>query len=164
MTALFSLVAEYRGAAETLADMEIDPQTLADTLESLTGDIETKATQVAYVVMNFGVTAQAIRTHAAAQLARADAIENRAQALRTYLTNCLEAARIEKIEGPGVKLSFRKSSAVVIDGEDLIPTAFMRSKPVPPPTPDKSAIKVAIASGQDVPGAHIQTRRTLQIA
>jgi len=164
MTALFSLVAEYRAAAETLADMELDPQTLADTLESLTGDIETKATQVAYVAMNFGATSQAIRAHAAAQLARADAIEARAQALRTYLSNCLEAAGIEKIDAPGVRISFRKSSAVQITGEDLIPEAFMRSKPAPPPAPDKAAIKAAIAAGQDVPGASIQYRKSLVIA
>ena len=164
MTALFVLVGEYRAAAEKLSDMELDPQTVADTLESLSGDVETKSQQVAHVIMNFGATSQAIRTHAAAQIARADAIEARSQALRTYLANCLTAAGIEKLEGPGVKLSFRKSSAVQITGEDLIPAEFMRSRPAPPPAPDKAAIKAAITAGQDVPGASIEVRRSLQIA
>jgi Siphovirus Gp157 len=164
MTALFALVADYRQAAETLADLDLDSQTVSDTLESLSGDVEHKAQQVAYVAMNFGTTAQAIRAHAAMQLARADAIENRAQALREYLARCMTDAGIEKIDGPGVKLSFRKSSAVQITGEDLIPAQYMRNKPAPPPAPDKAAIKAALAAGIDVPGASIEHRRSLVIA
>jgi hypothetical protein len=162
--ALFQLVAEYRAAGEALAELDIDPQTLSDTLESLSGDLESKAQAVAYVSMNLSATANAIRAHAKAQLTRADAIEARCHALREYLARCMTDAGILKIEGPGVKLSFRKSSAVVIDGADLIPADLMRQAEAPPPAPDKSAIKLAIAAGRDVPGAHIEQRQTLQIA
>lgn len=164
MTALFSLVAEYRAAAEKLADMDLDLQTFNDTLESLSGDLETKAQQVAYVAMNFGSTASAIRAHAAAQLERAESLDRRAKDVRDYLARCMTDAGIEKIEGPGVKLSFRKSSAVQITGEDMIPAEYMREKPAPPPTPDKAAIKAALSAGIDVPGASIETRRNLVIA
>jgi hypothetical protein len=75
----------------------------------------------------------------------------------------MEATGLEKIEGPAIRLSFRKSSAVVIDGEDLIPASFMRHKPSPPPEPDKKAIAEMIKAGYEVAGAHIEARRSLQI-
>ena len=47
MTALYLLAEEYRAAAEKLADLDLDEQTVADTLESLAGSVEVKATNVA---------------------------------------------------------------------------------------------------------------------
>lgn len=162
--ALFELVAEYRSAGQALSEMDIDAQTIDDTLEGMSGALESKMQAIAYVSMNLGYTAQAIRAHAANQLDRAGAIEARSQALRDYLARGMEAAGIEKVEGPGVKISFRRSSAVVIDGEDLIPSEFMRSKEAPPPAPDKAALSKALKAGADIPGCHLEARKLLQIA
>ncbi len=164
MTALYVIANEYRAAAMKLADMDLDAQTIADTLESLSGELEVKAQNVAMFVRNLEVTAAAIKQHEAEQAARRKAIETRADALRAYLARCMDATGIEKIEGPGVKLSFRKSSAVVIDGADLIPGEYMRQPEPPPPAPDKKAIADAIKAGIEVPGAHLEQRRSLQIA
>lgn len=164
MTALYVIAKDYRDAAHKLADLDLDPQTVADTLEGLSGELEVKAQSVAYMVRNLEVTAAAIKQHEMEQAARRKAIENRAESLRAYLANCMESTGIEKIEGPGVKLSFRKSSAVVIDGADLIPAEYMRQPETPPPSPDKKAIGDAIKAGVEVPGAHVESRRSLQIA
>ena len=43
MTALFELAAEYRAISDKLHDLDLDDQTIADTLESLNGDIQEKA-------------------------------------------------------------------------------------------------------------------------
>ncbi len=164
MTALYVIANDYRAAAEKLAEMDMDEQTIADTLESLSGDLEVKAQNVAFMVRNLEVTAEAIKAFEVAQAARRKAIENRAEGLKRYLAACMEATGIEKIEGPGVKLSFRKSSAVVIDGADLIPSEYMRQPETPPPAPDKKLIGDAIKRGETVPGAHIEARKALQIA
>lgn len=37
MTALYLIAAEYRNAAEQLANLDLDPQTVADTLEGMSG-------------------------------------------------------------------------------------------------------------------------------
>jgi hypothetical protein len=121
MTALYLIANEYRDAAMKLADLDLDAQTVADTLEGLAGELQTKATSVAYMVRAFEADAAAMKEWAKTAAERAKATENRAEALRAYLARCMEATGIEKIEGPGIKLGFRKSSAVVIDGEDLIP-------------------------------------------
>lgn len=163
MTALYVIANEYRDAAMRLADLDLDAQTIADTLEGLSGELEVKAQSVAYMVRNLEVTAAAIKQHETEQAARRKAIENRADSMRAYLARCMDATGIEKIEGPGVKISFRKSSAVVIDGEDLIPAEFMRTPEPPPPAPDKKAIAEAIKGGAVVPGAHIEARKSLQI-
>jgi len=164
MTALYLIANEYRDAAMKLADLDLDAQTVADTLEGLAGELQTKATSVAYMVRAFEADAAAMKEWAKTAADRAKATENRAEALRAYLARCMEATGIEKIEGPGIKLGFRKSSAVIVTGADLIPAAYMRQPEPPPPAPDKKLIAAALAAGTDVPGAHIEQRRNLVIA
>lgn len=164
MTALYLLADEYRAAALKLADLDLDPQTAADTLEGLSGELEVKAQAVAFMTRSIEADAAAMKAWAKTATERAKAAEARADSLRDYLARCMEATGIEKIEGPGVKLSFRKSSAVVIDGADLIPGEFMRVPEPPPPAPDKVAIAAAIKAGREVPGAHLESRKSLQIA
>ncbi|HEY8880392.1 MAG TPA: siphovirus Gp157 family protein [Roseateles sp.] len=163
MTALYVIANEYRDAASKLAELDLDEQTIADTLESLSGDLEVKAQNVALMVRCFEADAANCKQWAKDANDRAKAIEARAERMRQYLADNLEACGIEKVEGPGVAISFRKSSAVVIDGEDLIPAEFMRTKPAPAPEPDKKAIADAIKAGQAVPGAHVEQRKSLQI-
>lgn len=164
MTALYVLAQEYRAAAQKLSDLDMPPEVVSDTLESLSGELELKAQNVALMVRAFEADAAAITQWAKDAQARAKAIISRADHLRSYLATNMDAAGIEKIEGPGVRISFRKSSAVVIDEEGLIPSELMRQPEPPPPAPDKKAIGDAIKAGQAVPGAHIESRRNLQIA
>lgn len=163
MTALYLIAQEYRQDLAKLADLDLDPQTLADTLESLGGELQTKAQNVALFVRSLEADADAARQWAKDATDRAKAMEARAERIRDYLASSLETCGVEKIEGPGVVIGFRKSSAVVIDGEDLIPAEYMRQKPAPAAEPDKAAIAAAIKAGNEVPGAHIEQRRSLQI-
>lgn len=163
MSTLFALTTEYRDAAMKLAELDMDAQTVADTLESLSGELETKAQGVAMMARSLEADAAAVKQWSKDAAERAKAIENRAENLRDYLARCMEACGIEKISGPGVELSFRKSSAVVIDEPGLIPIDYMRCKPMPDAEPDKKAIADAIKAGTEVPGVHIEQRKSLQI-
>jgi hypothetical protein len=115
------------------------------------------------MVRAFEADAAAVAQWAKDAAARAKAIEARAERLRDYLAHCLEAAGIEKVEGPGVRISWRKSSAVVIDDEAQIPLSLMVCQPAPAPRPDKVSIASEIKAGRDVPGAHVEQRRSLQV-
>lgn len=163
MTALYVLAGEYRAAAQKLAELDLDEQTVTDTLEALSGDVEQKSQSVAMMVRLFEADAAACKAWAKEAIERAKSAEARADRMREYLATNLEACGIERVEGPGVAISFRKSSAVVIDGEDLIPAEFMRTPEPPKPAPDKAAIATAIKAGREVPGCHIEHRRSLQI-
>ena len=163
MTALYVLAAEYRNAAQLLADLDADPQTVADTLEGMAGDLEVKAQSVAMMVRGLEADAAAVAQWANDAYARSKSIEQRAEALRDYIARNMQACGIQKIEGPGVALSFRKSTAVVIDEPGLIPSEFMKQRDPPPPAPSKTLIGVALKAGREVPGAHMETRQNLQI-
>lgn len=163
MTALYLLANEYRQAAMALSDLDMDAQTVADTLEGMSGELEVKAQNVALMVRSLEASADACKQWAKDATERSKAIEARAAGLRDYLRRCMETTGIQKIEGPGVTLSFRKTSAVAIDEQALIPAEFMRTPEPPPPAPDKVAIAAALKAGREVPGAHLEHRQSLQI-
>ena len=164
MTALYLIANEYKTAAQKLADLELPPEVVADTLESLSGDLEVKAQNVAYMIRSFEADAAAVKQWAKDAAERAKAMEARAERLRDYLASNLMVAGIEKIDGPGVRIGWRKSSAVIIDEASLIPTEFMKTPEPPPASPDKKAIADAIKAGKEVSGAHVETRKNLQIS
>lgn len=156
MTALYVLAGEYRAAAEKLADLELDEQTIADTLDSLSGELEVKATSTAMVVRNLESAAASIKEAEQAMAARRRAIEARAERLTAYLLHNMQLAGISKIESPHFALAIKNNPpSVAINEPGLIPAEFMRQPEPPPPSPDKKAIAEAIKAGKEVPGAHL---------
>ena len=164
MTALYELAAEYRADAEKLADMDLDEQTLADTLEGLGGELEVKAQNVIMFTRNLEATAAAIKEAEAQMAARRKALENRAAGLRRYVLENMQFAGIQKIECPFFKLSIRENPAAVdIYEPGLIPAQYMKQPEPPPPSPDKTAIKAANTASTEVPGAKHTKRTRLEI-
>ena len=163
MSTLTLIAAEYRAAAAQLADLDIDDQTLADTLESISGSIEAKAQSYGFVIRSLNADADAIDIWITQAKEQAAAKRTRAEKIKQYLAHTLQDCGIKRVEGPGITLSFRAAHAVVIDDSTLIPAAYMRTPEPPPPAPDKRAIADAIKLGEAVPGAHMETRQALQI-
>lgn len=163
MTALFALTAEYLAAARQLADLDLPAEVVADTLEGLAGEVEEKAQSVAMLVRAIEADAEAVKQWSKDAADRAKAMQARADALRDYIARSMQACGIQKVEGPGVVLSFRKSSAVVIDDADMLPLEFWRQPEPPPAAPDKTAIGDALKAGREVPGARVEHRTNLQI-
>lgn len=164
MTALYVLAQDYRAAAEKLADLDLDEQTIADTLEGLSGDLEVKAVNTAMVARNMQGLAAQIKEAEQAMAARRKALEGRAERLTAYLLANMQHAGISKIESPHFCLSIKNNpAAVVINEPGLIPAEFMRQPEPPPPSPDKTAIKEAIKAGKEVPGAHLAQGVRLEI-
>lgn len=164
MTALYELAHEYRAAAATLSELDLDPQTIADTLESLSGDLEQKATNVAMFCRNLEATAAQIKEAEQAMAARRKAIESRASHLRGYLLHSMQVTGLEKIACPYFALTIKKNPpAVLIEDEAQIPAEFMRQPEPPPSTADKKAIGEALKAGREVPGAKLTAGVRLDI-
>lgn len=164
MTALYEIAHQYRADADKLADMDLDEQTLSDTLESLSGDLESKATNTAMLVRNIEASAAAIKEAEAAMAARRKALENRASRIKDYLLANMMVAGVQKIECPYFKLAVRENPpAVEVYELGLIPAEFMRQPEPPPPAVDKTAIKEALKAGQDVPGCKLTRGNRLEI-
>lgn len=164
MAALYELAHDYRTAADKLADLDLDPQTIEDTLESLSGDLEVKATNTAMLIRNLEASAAAIGDAEAQMAARRKALENRAKRIKDYVLANMMVAGIQKIECPYFKLAVRDNPAAVeVYEPGLIPANFMRQPDPPPPAVDKTAIKEALKAGQDVPGCKLTVGKRLEI-
>lgn len=160
---LYELAAEYRAAADRLHDLDLDDQTIADTLESMSGAIEAKATNVAFVIRNMESMVAQIKDAENKMAERRKSLENRAKRMKEYLQTNMERAGISKIESPYFVLSLRNNqeSVDVID-ESAIPADFLREIPAKY-EPDKVLIKTAIKDGFTVPGCALKRTQSLQI-
>lgn len=164
LPSLYVISAEYQAAVSQLSELDLDEQTLADTLESLSGDLETKAVNVAMFVKSLEATAASIKIAEGQMAARRKAIEARAERVLDYIKDNMIACGISKIECPYFNLSIRDNPAsVVIDSPNLIPDDYMRKAEAPPPAPDKKAIAEALKAGVGVLGAHLQYGQRLEI-
>jgi hypothetical protein len=161
---LFEVASEYRNSAALLADLDLDEQTFADTLDSISGDLETKCMNTAFVARNLEATAEQIKAHAKEMTERAKAMENRAALIRTYLLDGLTLAQRDKIETPyfKIKIALNPPSVQIAD-EALVPDAYKTDPEPPKPQPDKAMIKKAIQEGFEVPGCSLVRGRRLDI-
>jgi hypothetical protein len=153
---LFEIAAEYRADVAKLEDLDLDEQTLLDTLEAIGGELETKAMNTAFVARNLESTAEQIKAHAKQMTERAKAMENRAERIRKYLLDGLKLANVSKIDTPyfRIKLALNPPS-VKIDDESLIPDAYKTEPEPPKPMPDQKLIAAALKDGFEVPGCSL---------
>jgi hypothetical protein len=161
---LYEITHEYRSALDKLAELDLPEDVVADTLESLGGELQTKATSVAAFIRNLEASAGAIKEAESQMAARRKAIENRAARVKDYLLANMMVAGVQKIESPYFKLSVRENPpAVEIFEPGIIPAQFMKQPETPPPMPNKAEIKAAIQAGQDVPGCVLVRGNRLEI-
>lgn len=164
LPALYELTSEYLEASNALQNLDLDDETIRDTLEGLQFPVEQKCQNVAFIIRNMEVLADQIKQAEQQMAARRKAIENRAANVREYLLRNMERCEISKIESPYFKISIRNNPAsVVVDDAGQIPCEFYRYPEAPPPTPDKKLIKEAIESGIDVAGVHLERTKSIQI-
>jgi uncharacterized protein YeeX (DUF496 family) len=163
MTALFQLAAEHRALSDKLHDLDLDEQTIADTLEGEAGDLIEKGKNVAAVFRNLESDAKQIK-EAEQQLAeRRKAIEKRAEALKQYLKTNMEHAGIQKIESPWFVVSLKNNpESVVIDDAEKIPEDYLRVIPASY-APDKALMKTAMQDGYEIPGAHLERGKRIEV-
>lgn len=166
---LYEISGEYRALALRLADMDLDAQTVADTIEAsgLTDALQEKAQGVEMV-------ARAAEMHCPtidAEIARLQKLKERrqkiAQGLRDYLRHNMEAAGIDRIECPLFTLSLKKNppAVEVWDEGEVAAEFWVTPEPKPPVARiDKKLIAAAIKQGRDVPGAQLVQRVRLEVA
>lgn len=161
---LYQIANEYRAAADLLEQLDLDEQTLADTLDGMDGDLTVKLQNTAFVVRNLESLAEQITLAAAGMTGRAKKVKERAEHVKAHILMCMQLAEVQKIETPYFRLSIRKNPAsVAIDDERQIPAAYFVDVPAPPPQLSKTLISDAIALGVEVPGARLVQKFRLEI-
>lgn len=163
LPSLYELAGEYRALADRLHDLELDDQTIADTLEGESADLVEKGKNVAFVFRNLESIAEQLKAEELRLSNRRKAFEKRAANLKNYLLTNMERAGINKIESPWFVISVRQNpEAVSIESEDLIPKDYFREIPAKFEV-DKTLIKQAIKDGHEVPGCRLTRSTRLEI-
>jgi hypothetical protein len=161
---LYVLADKFLQAAERLSDLELDEQTIADTLEGLEGEIQIKATNCVMFAKGCRAEADAIGEAIKAMQSRQKAKYRRADAVEQYVLDNMLRTGISKIESPYFALSVRDNPpSVVIDDAMGIPAEFMRQPETPPPMPDKALIKAALNANPLICWAHLERGKRLDI-
>lgn len=127
-------------------------------LEALQMQRETKIENVALWVKNLKALTSAIKAEKDALAEREANHKAKIESLSKWLVGALNGARFET---PKVTISFRNSEAVEITDESEIPAEYMREKVQT--APDKTAIKEALKSNFNVPGAILVQNKNIQI-
>lgn len=120
-----------------------------------------KLEAVALYIKSLEAEAEAMKAEAKKLADRREAKERKAERLRSYISNSMQALGDTKLETAKVALSFRKSESVDVYEPALLPSEYTKTKTTV--TPDKTAIKAAIKAGQEVAGATLEVKQNLQI-
>ena len=140
---------------------EINEEKAQAYLEALQIERAVKIENIALYIKNLLSDAAEIDAEEKKLKARRTAKERKAQRLKDYLASSLLASQEPKFETAKVALAFRSSKAVIIDNLETLDKAYIKEKIEY--SPDKTAIKKAIESGETVNGAHIEVNQNLQI-
>lgn len=148
---------------EALDGMEIDPETGeiigGQAVAQLGGQFEEKCETVGCYIKDLNARAAAIKAEQDGLQKRRKALEAKAERLREYLAEWMNAAGRERLETPRVALSFRRSTAVMVDNLNTLPEACRKVRV----EADKAMIRKLIQLGDKLEGAWLEETRSLQI-
>lgn len=156
---LYELSNQYLQLAQQLADMDLDAQTVQDTIEAsgLTDDFTAKAQGIEMVCREMTKDLPAIESEIKRLTGLKKHRERVADGLHEYLRFHMTQTGITKIEAPLFSISLRTNPpSVEVFDEAQVPEEFM----VPKYTISKTLLKDAMAQGREIPGARmVQTTR-----
>lgn len=133
----------------------------SDNLEELELAFNEKVESVALFIKNLEAESKAMRHEEAQLKARREAKENKAARLKDYLLSCLEQTGTKCVDTTKARVSTRKSKYVEVTNAQKLAQEFIKVKTTE--TVDKAAIKKAIESGEEVNGAELLERCSLQL-
>lgn len=161
---LYELTEQYMTLMEMAEDPETDPQTLADTMDAITGEIEDKADSYVVIINSLKSDADVLDAEIKRLTARKAAMLANAERMKSRLMTAMIMAGREKIKTARYTLGIQKTTpSVVLDTDDLekIPAEYLIKQE---PKIDKRGIMAALKGGKDMPGvAHLEQGVALRI-
>lgn len=161
MSSLYELDKEYELALNNFTVDEETGEVLFNNelLEQLEGDYKQKVDNIACYIKDLQALSQNIKAEKANLDERLKANDKKIESLKNYLFVSLERREISKLETARNKLSFRKSTSLIVEDEKLVPRKYK----VVTEKIDKKAITEVIKSGKNVKGCYLQENYNLQI-
>lgn len=161
-----STLYEINKVIENIIANAVDPETgeiIGDLsmLDELEMARDEKIENTGLYIKNLNADIEQLRAEECALQQRRKSKENRVKSLKNYMTYSLQQAGQNKFETPRLALSFRKSSAVEVEDVEKLPKEYKKIKTEI--SPDKTAIGKALKAGEEIAGAILVERLSLQV-
>lgn len=153
MATLYEINAAIMGCVDLETGEIID----VTQLRALQLEREQKIENVALWYKNLLSDAEQYKAEKDAFAEKERAAKAKAERLKEYLLDVLQG---DKYKSTRVNVSYRNSSCVVVDDVYNLPPRFVKFKE---PEPNKTEIAAAIRNGEEVNGAHIESRQSIII-
>lgn len=162
---LYELTGQRLALQSKLEDLNLDTDTINDTLEAESTDLEAKIADYGFVIKNLEAFGEAIKAEEVRLQDRRKAQESKIAHIKHWLLTNMQACGISKIEHPAFTIVVKANPAkVVIDNEGHIPQEYFKQVIVEPTWQlEKKAVSDAIKSGKEVAGAHLETGYRIEI-
>lgn len=152
---------ELSMAFQEVQNMDLDPEVMKDTLDSIEDAIENKAENIAKLIRNLESDVAAYKEEEDRLKTKRQATENKVKWLKTYLEDNMKLTGKTKFKSGMFNFSIQKNPASVnILDERIIPKEFLISQL---PKIDKTALKDVLKTGVEVPGAELKQTEGLRI-
>nr|DAO01957.1 MAG TPA: resistance protein [Caudoviricetes sp.] len=148
-------------AFQEVQNMDLDPEVMKDTLDSIEDAIENKAENIAKLIRNLESDVSAYKEEEDRLKTKRQATENKVKWLKTYLEDNMKLTGKTKFKSGMFNFSIQKNPASVnITDEKIIPGEFLIPQP---PKVDKTSLKEILKRGIEVPGAELKQTEGLRI-
>lgn len=149
-------------AIMSLVDMETGEIEDGKRFDELQMERTKKVENIGCLYKNLAAEAKAMKEEEANIAQRRKAVENKAERIKALLVYALKG---EKFESPRLRCSYRKASSIQVD-DSFIDWARKNAGDLltfKEPTPNRAAIKAALADGREIEHAEIVTNESLQV-
>lgn len=146
---------------QEVQNMDLDPEVMQDTLDSIEDAIENKAENIAKLIRNLESDVSAYKEEEDRLKTKRQSTENKVKWLKTYLEDNMKLTGKTKFKSGMFNFSIQKNPASVnITDEKAIPEEFLIQQP---PKVDKTSLKEILKRGIEVPGAELKQTEGLRI-
>ena len=154
---LYELSSNYRAIQE----MDLDEETLRDTLDSIIGEAEPHADNIVKWIRNLKGENTAIKEEETRLKNKRITNENKIKALSLYLEDFLKTSGLTRIKTELFTISLQNNPpSVEVYDATLIPPKYLIEQL---PVVDKQIIKELLKQGKEIPGATLKQTKGLRI-
>lgn len=148
-------------AFQDVQNMDLDPDVMKDTLDSIEDAIENKAENIAKLIQNLNADVASFKAEEERLKGKRKTAERKIEWLKSYLENNMRLTGKTKFKSGMFNFAIQKNPASVnITDERIIPEDFL----IPQlPKIDKTALKELLKNGVEIPGAELKQTESLRI-
>jgi len=148
-------------AFQNVQNMDLDPEVMQDTLDSIEDAIENKAENIAKLIQNLNADVASFKAEEERLKGKRQTAERKIEWLKSYLENNMRLTGKTKFKSGMFNFAIQKNPASVnITDERIIPEDFL----IPQlPKIDKTSLKELLKNGVEIPGAELKQTESLRI-